>query len=161
MCMALLRLISIGTVCAGLVLPPLPATAQDTPETKQKSVKLSPEQLEKIRLVEIARAAKLYTQIAFSDENQRKMQDDLPLAKNEFQAAIKDVRARFQACMESGFEARLQNAFDAQVLRKTIESVLTRDVAEPEKANTILPAFTATDAFCSGKIEVWMAGAIR
>lgn len=151
-------LIFIFAVCTGLALP---ASAQDTPQTHQKTVKLSPEQLEKIRLVEIARAAKLYTQIAFSDKNQRKMQEGLPLAKDEFQTAIRDLRARFQACMESGFEARMDNAFDAQVLRKTIESVLTTKVAEPKKANTILPAFTATDTFCSGKIEIWMAGAIK
>ncbi len=126
-----------------------------------KTIPLSDEALENIRLIEVAHAARLYTEIVFSRQNQRKMRADLPLSETDFQGAIKDLRARFSACMEGGFEARLTNAFDAQVLRKTMQSTRSADVAEPEAAKTVLPAFTATDAYCAARIPVWLAGAIQ
>ncbi len=148
----------IACLMTSLAFPAISAA----PSTKvQKTVRLSPSQLEEIRLKEIAMAAKFYTQIAFSKENQRKMRAQLPLSEKDFQNAMQALRPRFQTCMESGFEARLANAFDAQVLRKTMQSALSTSVAEPEKAKTVIPAFSATDAFCSGKIKIWLSGVIR
>ncbi len=127
----------------------------------EKTIALSPVELEKIRLIEVAHAARIYTEIAFSKQNQREMHKNLPLSEADFGEAIKGIKARFQACMESGFEARLKNAFDAQVLRKTMQSVRSVDVPEPEKAETVIPAFTATDAYCASRISVWLAGTIK
>ncbi len=147
------------TIIGGLALfaQPMVSAAQ----SQQKTIALSPKQLEKIRLNELNQAARLYTKISFSPQNKRTMRADLPLAEAEFQTVITRIRAQFQACMESGFEARLDNAFDAQILRKTMQSVLSADQPEPEKAKTIIPAFTATDAFCSGKVKSWLDGAIQ
>ncbi len=147
---------------AGFAVPA--AMAQSTNEairTKETTVQLRDEDFEKIRLIEVSHAAKLYTKIAFSNKNKRKMRGSLPLAEAEFQTVMAGLSVRFEACMESGFEARMANAFNAQVLRKTMQSVLSVDVPEPEKAQTIIPAFKATDKFCAARVKVWMAAAIK
>ena len=100
---------------AALTLASMPAQAQDKGPAPQATVKLSPAQLEKIRLEEIARAARLYTAIAFSPGAIARMRDQLPLPEAAFQSAIIGVRNRFEACMEGGFEARLDDAYTEQV----------------------------------------------
>jgi hypothetical protein len=158
----LLRRCAISILSAAFLLWPMSAiSAAAQQKSAQRTVKLSPEQLEKLRQIEVAKAAKLYTGIAFSAQNQRKMREGLPLSDTDFEAAMQDIKPRFLACLEGGFEARLGNAFDAQVLRKTIQSTQSADVAEPKKAKTIIPAFKATSDFCAGRIKVWMASAIK
>jgi predicted HicB family RNase H-like nuclease len=152
------RLLASPLMLVVMALSPQPAAAQ---APGKKTVTLSPQQLETIRLREIAMAARRYTNIAFSPANQRKLQATLPLSEANFQVAIALARVQFQACMEGGFEARLKNALDAQVLRKAIESTQSADMNEPEAAKTVIPAFVATDAYCAKRIKVWMAGAIE
>lgn len=152
----------ITTLTAAFLLWPISAISVVAQQNSaQRTVKLSPEQLEKLRLIELERAAKQYTDIAFSAHNQRKMRAGLPLSDADFETAMQDIKSRFQACLEGGFEARLGNAFEAQVLRKTIQSTQSIDFAEPEKARTIIPAFKATSDFCASRIEIWMASAIK
>ncbi len=152
----------ISTLTAALLLWPISAISVAAQQKAiQHTVQLSPEQLEKLRLIEVAKAASLYTGIAFSAQNQRKMRDGLPLSETDFDAAIKDIKPRFQACLEGGFEARLGNAYEAQVLRKTIQSTQSADFAEPKTAKSIIPAFKATSDFCAGRIKVWLASAIK
>ncbi|MDQ7020010.1 MAG: hypothetical protein Q9M33_12715 [Robiginitomaculum sp.] len=157
-----LRISVRSTLMAVVLLWPIgamPVAAQQN--SASRTVQLSPAQLENLRQIEVAKAAKLYTEIAFSTQNQRKMRGGLPLSDTDFDAAIKDIKPRFQACLEGGFEARLGNAFEAQVLRKTIQSTQSANVAEPKKAKTIIPAFKATSDFCAGRIKVWLASAIK
>ncbi|PHS27429.1 MAG: hypothetical protein COA84_04470 [Robiginitomaculum sp.] len=135
--------------------------AQAPPKTAQRTIELSDAQLEILRQREVALAAKLYTDIAFSPQNMRKMREGLPLSEASFQAALKTLRLRFSACMESGFEARLDNALSAQILRKTIQSTQSASVSEPKKARSVMPAFKATDAYCAGRIQAWLASAIE
>jgi len=152
----------IPTLTAAFLLWPISAISVAAQQKSvQHTVQLSPEQLEKLRLIEVTKAASLYTNITFSAQNQRKMRKSLPLSDTDFIAAIKEIKPRFQACLEGGFEARLGNAFDAQVLRKTIQSTQSADFAEPETAKTIIPTFKATSDFCASRIENWMASAIK
>jgi hypothetical protein len=135
--------------------------AQAPQKPVQRTIALSDAQLETLRLREVTLAARLYTDIAFSPQNMRKMREGLPLSEASFQAALKVLRLRFSACMESGFEARLDNALSAQVLRKTIQSTQSASVPEPKKARSVMPAFKATDAYCAGRIQAWLASAIE
>ena len=151
----------LATAALPLASAQAQAQAQDKRPASEATVKLSPAQLEKIRLEEIARAARLYTAIAFSPAAIARMRDQLPLPEAAFQSAIIGVRNRFEACMEGGFEARLDDAYTAQVLRKTMQNARTRRTPEPRDARSVLPAFTSTNKYCAGRIKAWMASQIQ
>ena len=148
-------------LAAASVLCAWPAMAQDNPARPGSPVRLSPAQLETIRLNEIARAAQLYTGIAFSPRAIGKLRSQLPLDEAAFGKAIDTVQKRFEACMEGALEARLDNAYKAQVLRKTVQSARSKAVPEPRDAKIVLPAFQAANAFCSGRIDAWLASQIQ
>ncbi len=134
--------------------PPVPAAAKH-------EYTLTPAQLEEIRLIEIAKAAQLYTQIAFSKENLRKMHQNLPLNADEAKRLTTQLSTRFQACMEGEFEARLANAYDAQVLRKTMQHALDPALPEPKDSRTVLPVFRASNAYCASRVKAWTAAQIQ
>ncbi len=151
----------VPAIIAALLLIAKPALAQDAAPAGRTKVRLSPAQLEEIRLNEIARAAQLYTGIAFSPLAIAKMRDQLPLDEAAFNRAIAAVQKRFEACMEGGLEARLDNAYKAQVLRKTVQSARSTKISEPKDARTVMPAFKAANSYCSSRIETWLASQIQ
>ena len=144
-----------------LVLASLLIAAPAAAQAPKPTLELSPAQLESIRQTEIVRAAQLYTGIAFSEQNREKLKSQLPLAPEPLARAMADLKGRFEACMEGALEARLANAYLAQVLRKTMQSALSKKVPEPKDAKAALPAFNAANGFCSARIQAWLAAGVQ
>jgi len=110
---------------------------------------------------DIISAAAIYTSLSFSKNNRLERRKNLPLSEEQYQRLDRLLPPRFQACMEGGFAIAFGNDEQARTIRLLMQSVVSREVKEPENAETVLPGFIKTNKWCTSRIPLWTSAILN
>lgn len=110
---------------------------------------------------DIISAAAIYTSLSFSKSNRLERRKNLPLDEQQYQRLDRLLPPRFQACMEGGFAVAFVSDQQARTIRLLMQSVVSREVSEPDNAQDVIPGFVAANKWCTSRIPLWTSAILN